>query len=483
MGSLDARLNSYYEDRVAVDSREMERMTDIYQDLKSKVCEFLHNHLPFDIGDPIDRGSSHEGLKIRHADEFDVLIPLKISGSHWSFETYAVDYCFVKIFERVHDYSIPSNLRQDGYLSAAQVRASFQSAVQRFVNQYVGNYTLKLSTHGPAFTLDVCDRLTKLFSVDLVPLVKLGNTWLVAKPHPDSVGIRNHAEGVLWRRSFTHQESHYIRNISHESKKVLKIVKAMRLDNHNQMGMLPSYVYKLAFLHWYHKEKSSSSISANVVSFLSYLSQVLIEEKLHPYPDSEYNVNILKSFTSNSLLNLAHFIRTIARSETKLMAALSLPSDSHQTANLTHRQIPPTVRVPPNCECYLHWSTHNDAVPGFGQKAHIATELGANIQIWRCLHVTDLDGRNTRFTCNESQFNRIVRLRPEIRNCAVFEFACITEHMQCLNDAAERGVKLSSDFLSAARNEENYQIVIQVVQQNREDLPNLRQAKRVPEED
>ncbi|ELU11830.1 hypothetical protein CAPTEDRAFT_188638 [Capitella teleta] len=60
--------------------------------------------------------------------------------------------------------------------------------------------------------------------------------------------------------------------------------------------------------------------------------------------------------------------------------------------------------------------------------------------------------------------------------------ACLAA-VKCLNDAAERGVKLSSDFLSAARNEENYQSVIQVVQQNRKDLPNLRQAKRVPEED
>ncbi|ELU18631.1 hypothetical protein CAPTEDRAFT_209186 [Capitella teleta] len=531
MGSLDARLNSYYEDCVAVESREMERMTDIYQDLKSKVREFLHNHLPFDIGDPIDRGSSHEGLKIRHADEFDVLIPLKISGSHWSFETYAVDYCFVKIFERVHDYSIPSNLRQDGYLSAAQVRASFQSAVQRFVNQYVGNYTLKLSTHGPAFTLDVCDRLTKLFSVDLVPLVKLGNTWLVAKPHPDSVGIRNHAEGVLWRRSFTHQESHYIRNISHESKKVLKIVKAMRLDNQYQMGMLPSYVYKLAFLHWYHKEKSSSSISANVVSFLSYLSQVLFEKKLHPYPDSEHNVNILKSFTSNYLLNLAHFIRTIARSETELMAALGFWSDSHQTANLTHRQIPSTVRMPTNCEWDSPRPTHNDALCGFGQKTHIVTELGANIQAqasrlkdlvvfitlvysswWlSCTKAVDapyndlkLWKRLSRYklankTIADSAmyaFGRHFRyLTDEMVPLALFSNRVPYEERQLLGSRllsiepenptmpSSRGVKLSSDFLSAARNEENYQIVIQVVQQNREDLPNLRQAKRVPEDD
>lgn len=46
-----------------------------------------------------------------------------------------------------------------------------------------------------------------------------------------------------------------------------------------------------------------------------------------------------------------------------------------------------------------------------------------------------------------------------------------------INDAAERGVKLSGDYLSAARKECHYQNVVQVVQKNRHDLPNLRKRK------
>ena len=46
-----------------------------------------------------------------------------------------------------------------------------------------------------------------------------------------------------------------------------------------------------------------------------------------------------------------------------------------------------------------------------------------------------------------------------------------------VNDCAERGVKLSSDFISGARCEENYQDIIQVVEGNRKDLPNLRKRK------
>ena len=43
-----------------------------------------------------------------------------------------------------------------------------------------------------------------------------------------------------------------------------------------------------------------------------------------------------------------------------------------------------------------------------------------------------------------------------------------------VNDVAERGVKLSSDYLSSARSEEHYQNTIQVVEANRKEKPSLR---------
>jgi len=45
-----------------------------------------------------------------------------------------------------------------------------------------------------------------------------------------------------------------------------------------------------------------------------------------------------------------------------------------------------------------------------------------------------------------------------------------------VNDCAERGVKLSSDFLSTAKKEEHYQNVLQVVEQDRKRQSNLRQS-------
>lgn len=46
-----------------------------------------------------------------------------------------------------------------------------------------------------------------------------------------------------------------------------------------------------------------------------------------------------------------------------------------------------------------------------------------------------------------------------------------------INDSAERSVKLSSDFLASARSESHYQDVLQVVERDRKETPNLRKRK------
>lgn len=53
--------------------------------------------------------------------------------------------------------------------------------------------------------------------------------------------------------------------------------------------------------------------------------------------------------------------------------------------------------------------------------------------------------------------------------------------LNVVNDCAERGVKLSSDFLSSAKKEEHFQNVLQVVEDDRKERPNLRKPsnKRV----
>lgn len=52
------------------------------------------------------------------------------------------------------------------------------------------------------------------------------------------------------------------------------------------------------------------------------------------------------------------------------------------------------------------------------------------------------------------------------------------KHLRVTNEAAERGVKLVSDFLGLAKTEGVLQDYLQVVEKNRQDMPNMRTPKR-----
>ena len=50
--------------------------------------------------------------------------------------------------------------------------------------------------------------------------------------------------------------------------------------------------------------------------------------------------------------------------------------------------------------------------------------------------------------------------------------------LNVVNDSTERGVKLSADFLDTAKTEENYQNILQVVEDHRKKALSLRSRKR-----
>jgi len=45
-----------------------------------------------------------------------------------------------------------------------------------------------------------------------------------------------------------------------------------------------------------------------------------------------------------------------------------------------------------------------------------------------------------------------------------------------VNNGAERGIKLATDFVEVARSDEHFQNVLQVVEKDRKDNPNLRRT-------
>ena len=55
--------------------------------------------------------------------------------------------------------------------------------------------------------------------------------------------------------------------------------------------------------------------------------------------------------------------------------------------------------------------------------------------------------------------------------------------LNVVNDSADRAVKLSSEYLHAARLEEHYQNIVQVVEADRKQTPSLRKRKRQTDDD
>ena len=60
-----------------------------------------------------------------------------------------------------------------------------------------------------------------------------------------------------------------------------------------------------------------------------------------------------------------------------------------------------------------------------------------------------------------------------------YKLACvIVQNIKIVNDVAERGVKLASDYIMSAKKESNYQNILQVVENERVRVPNQRKRKK-----
>lgn len=55
--------------------------------------------------------------------------------------------------------------------------------------------------------------------------------------------------------------------------------------------------------------------------------------------------------------------------------------------------------------------------------------------------------------------------------------AYIASLVNVVNDGAERGVKLASDFIDTARDDKHFQDVLQIVEDDRKAVPDLRRRK------
>lgn len=89
--------------------------------------------------------------------------------------------------------------------------------------------------------------------------------------------------------------------------------------------------------------------------------------------------------------------------------------------------------------------------------------------------------------CQDSwAFFRILRIPPAFLQKPVEDWASdddfkagkyVVSHLSVVNDGAERGVKICSDFLESSKNEVYFQNVLQVVENYQKVRPNIRKKK------
>ncbi|KAG8198493.1 hypothetical protein JTE90_017359 [Oedothorax gibbosus] len=107
--------------------------------------------------------------------------------------------------------------------------------------------------------------------------------------------------------------------------------------------------------------------------------------------------------------------------------------------------------------------------PKFPTTITLSTTLSSLVgrDSWFIFHLLKLDSK---FLTED------IEMWPE---CASYQEAAIKlQSLNVVNDCAERGVKLSSDFLAASKGEDHYQNVLQVVEKDRQQQPNLRKRKK-----
>ena len=101
-------------------------------------------------------------------------------------------------------------------------------------------------------------------------------------------------------------------------------------------------------------------------------------------------------------------------------------------------------------------------------------------------NLADLAGPDSWFTFHILQLNSefLTYDVADWLQLAAYQASAVNlEALNIINDCAERGVKLSSDFISSAKGEEHYQNVLQVVEQDRKETPNVRKCKRSKKSD
>jgi hypothetical protein len=321
---LQRKILTYYKKYVDISNYEMIRCNDVLKDIKKVIESGLQKEYPNIVRDLVDCGSCKEGLKVIHADEFDVMIPLYTNEQFYT-QTIPGVPGFLVLRKKVRNQTITLldeflayDNNDDPYLSPFKLRNKFQSLIHKAVKSLT-KYSIESGLDGPSITLRVRYGLFffKYFSVDFVPTVKMvGNNDIVAKPHAKYFKENNvycYYE-KFWRESYSTEEAHFFSRLPAESceKICVKVVKAVRMNN-KQLGIFHSYIFKTVMMAMIDDltptEWTNDKLQKRFVDFYKYFLHYLQQGNLPHYFNPD--VNLMKDFTKEQIREVINYLQCI----------------------------------------------------------------------------------------------------------------------------------------------------------------------------
>jgi len=325
--SLHEQLFKYYEEYVDIPSDKMKAVRKMVDQVTEAVrCQFHEPNsfhgLALKIGDLVPFGSAMEVLQVVRPNCFDIMIPIMFGSTcraqeavvggrrvAGSFVIVVSEDCTNKCNDRqVCDEEQRLVTRklldvlQLVVAKAAEVVIAYHCAIQPVLH------------HSTAVSLAVYADNYDNITVNFVPFIIIDNRLLLPASNPTWFSEQSEIDGRLWIESFVRQEKWSIDRFEssvHGHLIVLQILKAIRLNHHEQFGKISSYHLKILLFHVLEDLPDScdwhvNTIGERLIDLLTKLTEVLRDHHLPHY--FEQNLNMLEDVPHEMCDSLAKFL-------------------------------------------------------------------------------------------------------------------------------------------------------------------------------
>ena len=335
-GDLLKLLRKFSADRVKMESdgtKWANQMIEKY--VKGQINLYFQEKANIKIKEFVFTGSAFEFLKTEAADEADIMIVLRVGKNDVTFDSVVPGYYRL----RAKEGSVLADkkfVNDENFVLPEKLKSWFFGLVQKAIDDGrngTSSEVLKLSSHGPAVQLDICENGGgRKLSIDLVPAFNFTeqNEHLVAKTYPQKASKKPPCDPkLLWRRSFSAKEKSLLNDMDKEDhgcrKELLRIVKTV-IRREPTFSKLTSYHLKTAFLSYkistcsvgdWHRDK----LALRFLGFLEYLHERLVEKILSHHWIAE--VNLLDGISEATLTNMETRLKRILSSEPERHKILS----------------------------------------------------------------------------------------------------------------------------------------------------------------